>query len=56
MDKGDSVIQISTGIQYIVFDSTENEICILQFFSYATYPHKRQLPIWQSKEGFKMEY
>lgn len=53
MDRGSRVIEISSGNQYIVYDSTDDEICILQFFSYAEYPFERQLTIWQSKDRFK---
>lgn len=52
MKKGDNVIMKSSGDEYVIFDCTEDEICILQFFPYAIYPYKRQLMIWQSKEQF----
>jgi hypothetical protein len=52
VSRGDRVIEISTGNQYIIYDSTDDEICILQFFDYAVFPFKRQLHIWQSKDRF----
>ena len=52
MNRGDRVIEIETGKEYIVYDSVDDEICVLQFFDYADYPFKRQLHIWQSKERF----
>jgi hypothetical protein len=52
MNRGDRVVEISTDNQYIVYDSTDDEICILQFFDYADFPFKRQLRIWQSKDRF----
>lgn len=54
MDRGDRVIEIETGDEYVVFDSVDSEICILQFFDYAEFPFHRQLTIWQSKEKFTL--
>ena len=55
MKRGDRVIEISTGNQYIVFDEVGEEICILQFFPYAEYPFNRQLTIWSSKNNFVLK-
>lgn len=55
MNRGDSVIEISSGNQYVIYDFTDDEICILQFFDYADFPFKRQLIIWQSKDRFTMK-
>lgn len=52
MKRGDRVIEIKTGTLYIVFDVCEDEICILQTFTYEPYPYKRQVKIWQPKERF----
>lgn len=52
MNRGDRVIEISSGNEYIVFDSVDDEICILQFFPYADFPFERQLIIWQRKDKF----
>lgn len=54
MTKGCSVIENETGDEYIVYDSTDEEICILQFFDYSQFPTRRQLPIWQSKKKFTL--
>jgi len=52
MNRGDRVIEICSGKEYIIFDSVDDEICILQFFDYADYPFERQLIIWQAKSRF----
>ena len=54
MKTGDSVIEIKTGKEYIVFDECETEICILQWFAYAERPFERQLKIWQDKSKFEI--
>ena len=52
MKKGDSVIERTSGKQYIVFDVVGNEICIAQFFLYEPFPRERQVLIWQNKDKF----
>ena len=53
MQRGDSVIEISTGKEYIVFDESDTDICIIEWFDFEPYPYQRQLKIWQSKERFE---
>lgn len=54
MERGNHVIEISTGDEYIVYDSIDTEICIIQFFDYAEFPFRRQLTVWQPKERFTL--
>lgn len=54
MVKGCYVMEYETGDVYIVYDSTDEEICILQFFDYAQFPNRRQLAIWRPKEKFML--
>jgi len=53
--RGDYVIELSSGKRFIVFDVAMKgtQVCIIDFFSFAEYPHRRQLKIWQSSEGFE---
>jgi hypothetical protein len=52
MARGDRVIEIDSGRQYIVFDCMDDEICVLDFFSYSQFPYNRQLTIWKDKNKF----
>lgn len=54
MERGNSVIEKSSGKQYIIFDVCGDEICVLQWFRFEPFPYDRQLLIWQSKDKFEL--